>query len=414
MNIQNLPRIIFALLFVAFLNVWLIVSLINHGPALAQDLSAAIREAKNLGELKTNLIVFEGKLGENSWGKTKFIDAYAYLQRLMGKEETDNFWAVRDLNGTLSFASFYPYDIPDVEECARRTWRLKASVEKKGTRVFFINSPARYVRNKFEFSPGLPYEDNNYLQDAFLYHLQRYGIDYVDIRTIMSKYTGILPEDYFFRTDHHWRVETAFEVFTDIISWMEDFYKLDLDPGGFYRDRDNYNYRTYHNAFLGSMGRRTGANFSGFDDFTVIWPRFDAETDITFDARFLEEDKTWSSRGTITGVLMYPFCLSTEDPYMVDFYAVYQGGLKPSDKIINHKNPGGPKLLLIRDSYMLPLGVFMAPMFSEIHMIWPLNDEVQIDIESYLEENTFDVIIIEMYERNLHLKSFYFFPDPLE
>ena len=427
---------VFCIVFLILLGIFSFKNSSIQGPVVLENIKNAFGRSKSFLEFKNYILDFEKHMGETLLGKYYFIGAYAYIQRVLGKEETDNFWVVRDRKGRLNYANFYPDDVTNVEECARRIRRMKESVADKGTRVFFVNPPALYVRNKQQYSPGLPYGDHNFLQDSFLYQLRRYGIDYIDLRDSLARHDGL---EYFYLTDHHWTIETSFAAFTDMVSWMERTYQTDVDRGGYYRDINNYMLKQYPQSSLGSMGRATGANFSGFDDFTVIWPKFDVNTDFTYEGHFMETYRPEPKRGTYTRALLAPEFLRTDDPYMVDLYAFYQGGIKSSDKIVNHKNPEGPRILLIRDSFFLPVAVFMAPLFSEIHMFWPSTGEMTFDgeiyndveapynaapayneasankvsynIEAYLKDNIFDYIIIEMYQENLKLESFSFFPN---
>ena len=413
MIFYDAARRLFTVIFLILLGTYFAANSMNQGSRLLGDFADAFRNSKNLSELRSNIAYFDGHIVDTILGRNLFVDGYAYIQVIMGKEETDNFWVIRDKRGGLNYSNFYPDDASIIEECARRVWRLKTTVEEKGTKLFFVNPPSMYVRDKNQYSPGLPYADHNFLQDAFLYQLQRFGIDYIDLRNSLAKHSEISPDNYFFLTDHHWTVETSFAAFSDIVTWMEKTYQTEFDPGFFYRDIHNYNIKYYPQSFLGSLGRGTGANYSGLDDFTVIWPKFDAETDFTLEASFLESQIPDFKRGRYTEALMFPEVFGIQDPYKVDLYAIYQGGIKPFEKITNHNNPQGPKVLMIRDSYTLPVGVFMAPLFSELHMIWHTNEYVQIDIESYLKEHSFDYIIVEVYQGNFYLESFYYFPEPL-
>ena len=404
----------FCVIFIVLLGMFSIINLFTQGSFVFYSLAGALNRSSGLQEIRFNISEFEKTMGRTLPAGNNFIEIYAYIQKLLGKEETDNFWVVRDKNGGLSYANFYPDDIMDMEECARRLWRLQETVKPHGTKVFFVNPPAHYIQDHFQYSPGLPYADQNFLQDSFLYHLQLLGIDFLDLRTGFSRHPESDPKDFFFHTDHHWRTEIAFTAFTEIVSWMNRTYNTGFDPEGFYRNSDNYLFKTYPQASLGSMGRAVGVNFSGLDDFTVIIPKFGNSAEFTFEPRFLETNRPEPRRGPLNEVLLYPEFLRTKNPYNTDFYAFYQGGIKPADRIINNSLPDGSKVLLIHDSYMLPISVFLSPLFGEIQMIWAANDVYKTVIDSYLQENIFDFIIVMMYQGNLKLDSFYYFAEPLE
>jgi hypothetical protein len=332
----------------------------------------------------------------------------------MGKQEMDNFYLIRDKGGQMVYGAFDPEDMVGigVQESAWRMRRMQEATSVFGTKVFFVNPPALHVRDRRQYPPGLPPQDVNHRQDSFLYWLERYGIDYLDLRETLAKY-DIPMDQYFYNTDHHWRIRTAFTAFGDLITWLNNRYGANLDPEGYVRDIRNYNTKVYGNAFLGSMGRRTGIVYSGLDDFEVIWPKFDQLTNFTYLGRFTEPERMTEKTGTFTESLIYPPVIRTEKPYQTDFYSVYHSGIKSHEMIINHNSPDAPRLLMIRDSFSLPLGAFMASLFSEIHMIWPVSGEIRLNIEEYLLENTFDYIMVELSETGLYINNFYFFSEPM-
>jgi hypothetical protein len=56
----------------------------------------------------------------------------------------------------------------------------------------------------------------------------------------------------------------------------------------------------------------------------------------------------------------------------------------------------------------MPLIAYMAPLFSEVHQIWTAIPN-KVNIENYLQENTFDYIIVESGENSLNYDNLYFF-----
>jgi hypothetical protein len=370
---------------------------------------------KDITKLQASFANFENFISENIIGREKFVEFYAYLQKLMGKQEIDNFGLIRDTNGQMVYGEFDPEDLRGigVKEAARRVWRLQQAVADRETKVFFLNPPAMHISGERKYPPGMPRQDVNHRQDAFLYWLNHFNIDYLDLRETLAR-RDIPVEDYFYATDHHWRIGTAFAAFADLIDWMDRYYGAGLDQNDFFKNRNNYHSKIYKNASLGSMGRRTGIVYSGLDDFEVIWPRFDEYTNFTYIGRFTEAERRVQRSGPFTESLLYPAVLQTSQPYQTDFYSVYHSGIKSHEKIINHMNSQAPRLLMIRDSFCLPLGAFMAPMFSEIHMLWPVSGELRLNIEEYIRENDFDYILVELSETGLFVDNFYWFPEPFE
>jgi hypothetical protein len=373
------------------------------GWSATRDNLFALVDSKSMDEAEQKMSDLESDVVDNILEREKFIDTYTYLQVLLGKEESGGFDKVKDKHGVLNYTSFYPVDTLPMQEYALRVKRLSDSVSENGSQVFAVNPPSLYLRGKMDYSVGLPFLNNNYLQDAYLYHLQSLGIHYLDLRETLKGH-DILPEDYFFRTDHHWKIETIFAAFGDIVEMMDDYYDTNLDSDNFYKDISNYNTVLYPAAYLGSMGRSSGIAFSGIDDFTLIWPKF--QTDFVFDYGHVHLE------GDFEKALISKSHFSTDDPYgSYGLYGAYLGGNPNVGVITNRLKPEAPSLLIINDSFGTPLATFLALLFSEVTVIWPTADN-PIDIEDYLRQHTFDFIMIEQYEGNLNNeKAFSYFKE---
>ena len=52
---------------------------------------------------------------------------------------------------------------------------------------------------------------------------------------------------------------------------------------------------------------------------------------------------------------------------------------------------------------------FMMPMCGRMDAMWSLEETHELDIESYVKEEKFDYIIMEIYPYNIENKAFNFF-----
>jgi len=380
-----------------------------EGPSLINGIKM-LALPKESSELKRYVQGAENVVNTNIAERIKFIEFYAYLQKLMGKKESGGFDIVQSDQGELIYANFYAA-VPDrMSEYARRMWRMSIQADKHDAKVMFVNPTDMYVRGYSNYYAGLPAYDQNDSQDALLYYLQSYGVEWLDTRSAL--YVSGLPlEKFQYKTDHHWTTEAAFEAFRAIVERLNERFDANLDPSGFYRNIDNYNAQTYPDSFLGTLGQRSGLIFSELDDFTLIWPKFD--TEYIWEA-YREDRGITEKRGDFVDALLLTYALRTDDPYETGLYAAYMGGSNAWVKLTNTLNPNGPKLFLVHDSYSLPLASFLSQLFSEIHMVWPLAPGQPIDIEEYLQDNEFDYIIVALYSGNLNGSAFAFYTEPLE
>lgn len=347
--------------------------------------------AKIVSELDESII-------ENMYGRMEFIETYSYMQVLLDKREVSNFSYIKDEDGYLHLASFFREDSNNMERYAKRVKRLKEWVEPNGTKVLFFVTPGKYVRGETNFRTGMPIDDPNNLVDELLFYLNRYGVETLDGRKFFPN-EDLSVQDAFFKTDHHWTVPAAFEATQMLVAYMNETFHAGLDPDGFYMDPAQYESVTYRRGMLGSMGRKTGANFSGLEDFEALWPKFECH----YDRQYLDTmEETERVRGTTREALMdTDVLLVNQDIYVESQYSLYLDGLRPYERIINEDNPEGCKILAIRDSYFSPMIVFLAPMCGQIDAIWALEESDQLDIERYVKQNEFDYIIVEIYPYNI-------------
>lgn len=361
---------------------------------------------KTLQEKGADATALDLTINENMYEKMKFIETYAYVQNILDKRESNNFSYVKDENGFLHYANFYKDDDTQIFDYALRVKRLQNYVETYGTKVLFVVPPGKYDTEYSKIRKGLPVNDPNDIVDELIFHLNRLDVETLDMRLYLPN-EKLSYEETFFKTDHHWTVPAAFYTTGKIVEKMKDSFGVDLDPDGYYTDWNTYEQVTYEAGMLGSMGRKTGVNFSGIDDFTALWPKFEGN----FHREYIQETGDKGQRkGNFIKTMMYPEILQNrKDIYSDSYYSLYLNGISEYEKIENLDNPDGCSIFMIRDSYMSPIMTFMMPMCGEIHAIWSLEDEEELDIEKYLKENQFDYIIIEVYPYNINSDAFNYF-----
>lgn len=351
---------------------------------------------------------FEATITENLYGRMSFIETYGYIQTLLDKRESNNFSYIKDEAGYLHYASFYRDEDMQLFEYALRIKRLQDYVETNGTKVLFAVPPGKYVKDVTKFRTGMPVNDPNWMVDEMMFYLNRLGVETLDLRNSIPN-EKLSYEETFFKSDHHWTIPAAFYATGEIVDKIGESFGENLDPEGYYMDINNYDIVTYRSGMLGSMGRKTGANFSSVEDFTALWPHFEGE----FTRESMTEiERSDKKKGSFAEVLMDTSVLTKKtDVYSDSQYSLYLNGLSLYEKIVNEENPNGRKIFMIRDSYFSPVMAFLMPMSGQIDAIWSLEDTQELDIETYVRENKFDYIIIEVYPYNINSSAFNFFKE---
>ncbi len=327
------------------------------------------------------------------------IDFYYRLQLLMGKRAFNDFTLLKALDGGLNSGSFVPPDPPGLRETAKHYQVLKDSAVAVGGQLVFFSPPVRPVRGAAVYEPGMPWLDVNPRVDKFLNYLREYDVDFIDARFHFTDVGTLTPDQVMYKTDVFWTSRAAFEGFRQLVTGLEDLFDLRLDPDGYYRDRNNYDQVTYSQLFLGGLGRRSSFLVAGLDDFTAIKPKFDsnyaveifdqslglmkqqghANQTLFFDSQMRPPAATGAAAGGAKLFLPYNY---------------YLLGLHSMVTVKNLDRPDGPRILLIQDSFGVPVGCFLAPLAGELVMVDPLATDYVPELDRFIGEKKFDLVII--------------------
>lgn len=154
-------------------------------------------------------------------------------------------------------------------------------------------------------------------------------------------------EEIFYRTDHHWASLGAYYGYVALAQGMG------LEPVPL----SHYTRTTVSTEFYGTVFSSSGVRWVAPDRMDVYVP----------DTGLRVVSYTYDQQGN-----------PVEEPRPLydksylekkDKYAMFLGGQQALGVVYNDNNPGGPKLLLVRDSYSDSLVPFLAAHFSEIHLI---------------------------------------------
>ena len=293
-----------------------------------------------------------------------FIQLYGGVQRLSGRRVVEDAvgenTVVRLSTGGLNFVDLQaaPGVGPQVAENAAATAAFAQSLEALGIPYLYVNAPQKLQRGEALLPTGVE-EYGNESADAFLEELERQGTDYVDLRPLFEE-NGIYS-NWFFRTDHHWKPEAAFFAWQALTDELEERYGLAADPA--LTDPANWDTRVLEHFFLGSQGKRVGSLYAGADDITLYTPKFDSE--LTYSCPAYGFTRT----GPFETSVCFPERVAQQDWFNGNPYTYYAGGDYPIATITNHKNPDGPRVVLLRDSFACALTPFLALSCSELTTI---------------------------------------------
>lgn len=289
-----------------------------------------------------------------------FIQLYGGVQRLLGRrilEDVDEQYTVYKLSdGSLTFIN--PEPAGNLSDRADAYLKFQDALEEKGIPLLYLQAPQKIGG---EGAPTLPpgvtdYGNEN--ADRFLSLITAGGGSALDLREVLAQ-DGQPWTSYFFTTDHHWKPETALLCVQNLVEYLNETYGMELDPSQ--TDPARYTATVYEDIFLGSQGKRTGALYAGMDDLTVLIPDF--ETDFTYTIQVQEHE------GSFEESLLFLEQLEETDPFLSNPYTVYSGGDYSFSRIINHLNPDGPKIMILRDSFGCAFTPFLAMHCSDLSIV---------------------------------------------
>lgn len=356
--------------------------------------------------IKQSINDIEGAIEENTFNKYMLIEVYGYLQKLMYKNEESNFEVVKDKEGGLQYTYFIDKPNP-VTDLAKRTADLKNGLKNKNSKFIYLMTSDKYIKGYSEFYYGIPYNYANETADNFLKLLKKYNVSTIDFRNNLSK-SGIPLSQIFYKTDHHWTTQTAFWEAGQLVKMLNEKYNLNLDPGGYYTNKENYNFITYKASFLGSLGRKAGVAYSGIDDFTLIYPKF--STDFSFYSKTGNVEIKAQGRFEDALLSTGPF-RGESDLYDLNAYKyfTYLCGNQGIEHIVNKNNPNGPKMVFIKDSLIVPVAAFLSTVCSEVYLVDPRYYDG--NIPEYVNKANPDFVFVSFTPQDLTKDFFKFYEE---
>lgn len=339
----------------------------------------------------------ESVINENVYEKYSWIELYGLTEKVIGTHVDNGFSYVTDKNGSVNNIG---YEISPEKQIQNKE-RIRKIVElarENDVVPIIILAPEKYVEGTTEYRAGIPYDNKRVYLEEIEQYASELGVacinanDYTDM---MMEKTG---DDIFYSTDHHWKAKAAFYMLEPLLNEMQKDWDMPLNPDGKYTNIENYNVYTYEDCFLGSFGRELGPNYTGFDDIDVIYPKY--ETAFTRSYMSTVESQPITITGTFVNSVLDTYNISNDiKMYENDKYSVYLDGVNLLDNITNHTNTQGPRVFAIRDSFMSPLGAFLANACSEEDLVW--NVKYNGNLTELIENGDYDYLIIEVGSSNL-------------
>lgn len=332
-------------------------------------------------------------ISDHMQGKDAFVDLNGLVARLSGRRICNN--VIRLNNGMLCLNE----SVLAVDGAAEGIARFSGFVEEQGGEFLYVQAPFK-MDLKGELLPrGLTYNPN-VSADQVLLELDRNGVDTLDLRPFVSA-TPELVSRYFLFTDHHWNYTGAFVGFRQIMEELARRYPdrgIDLSL----TNLERWESHTVEGRFLGSAGRRVGALFAGMDDFTYYTPRFETEQShaVPSQGRF--------TQGSFQEAILWQEYLENEEEFRKGAYSLSLGTDYSLSQLRNGGASSDLKLLILKDSFSLPLVGYLSTAFQEIDVIDP-RIFGESTVAEFVAWTRPDVVLLVANPRALYEECYYSF-----
>lgn len=333
------------------------------------------------------------------YGKNRWIDGNGLYARLTGRRLQNGALAYR--RGMLG----YPRHVKTKTICqVKGLSEWKEFVERQGAKLLYVQVPTKIDRACELLPLGADPAQHTLFADGdrMVAELREKGICCLDFCDELAGTADKVCRN-FYRTDHHWRHEAVFSVFPRVAGEIAALAGKRLETGAF--DPANWQEHSFPRDYLGSGGRRTGSGFCGYDDFTYRTPKFKTDIDFRIPA------KKFHRWGSFEQSIVDPrVTMEHVDPYRACRYHVYCGSSHKFMCIRSRLAPCKLRLLIVKDSFAVPMIGLLSTVFSEIDVIDPRDFKGRIS-EHVLKFKP-DVVMFFVNTIALDSPTFYSFVPP--
>ncbi len=307
---------------------------------------------------ETTKAIASGYLSDGLWAKRSFVELNGLFSRWTARKKVNG--VIRLNNGMLSNTEDAKMALLDLSDAVESMSAFSEYLASLGTRFIYVLRPEKMDVRQELLPAGLQnHTDEN--DTALLSQLSERGVRTIDLRPeTMSSVEAI--DRSFYRTDHHWTPDGAMLAYGVI---MNALHELDETIQPAYTDPAMWQRHSKDHWFLGSAGKRVGTLYAGTDPLIWFTPAFETEMSCVIPRH------RQIFKGDFVQVNIRDVYIERADYYHDNPYCVYIGGHYP---LVVHRNAlakNHQRILLVNDSFMLPLQAFLSTEFAEMDVIDP-------------------------------------------
>ena len=328
-----------------------------------------------------------------------YLEIHGNLQRLLGKsymiDSNKNNDIVRLSNGQLNFTSkinrIYTSDnnINDLYIAIKELKKFKEYILQNSpkSKLYFIFRPQKGSGHVVTYNLNHP-KNYNYTKKQFIKDIKSLNFSILNLNEMVSTN----HYNVFYNTDHHWRVEYAFNQIPTICHF------LNLNDSIY--SKSNFKLINTNKIFSGSLTKRTG---NGFTLLTDTFKYYIPHIKTSFTADYYSKNKIIRRKGTLDQTLL--FLEKLQDPHWnANLYSICNQGDNPLVRITNHHNTTEKNILILGDSFSAPIISYLSLSFKHMDCIdlRSCNTSILMDL---IKQNQYEKICLiypDVYDEKMY------------
>lgn len=316
-----------------------------------------------------------------SWEGTKEIAGAAHLLLQHDLSYTEGEFIVRTENNYL--LTFYPEVSFNMNRAINRIRELKEYCDGLDIPLLCVRFPSKATYSAHSANEyGIRSVDME-TRELFLKRVRKRGIPTLDMNGIL-KDKGFSEEEVFYRTDHHWKTEMGLIAAREIAGFLQAETSAEVHPE--LLEEELFHRTEYPYQWLGETGRKVSAVWTGTrDSYTLIEPDYETSLEYCYPASDVVTE------GDFSAFLDHELLGREPVLYQDSLHYAYMKDAKAVTTIRN-KAGSGARILMIKDSYAVPVAPFLALATGEL-TCWDMRRNRE-QVLGYIGENRFDAVII--------------------
>ena len=319
---------------------------------------------------------------------TKWLVLYRWFVEAGREVEQKIGWNV--INPAMQVAKMQDGYLTFVENNKNQDERIAAVnefadfVKSQNAEFLYIQSPGKTNPWGDSEMKGIDYSNEN--ADRLLEGLKAKGISVYDLRQDLYEHVGSAGwHQAFFRTDHHWKPDTALWAAGRIVEKLANDYGVDVNREHF--SLNDYYDDKYEKSFLGSQGKKLTLVNTELDDFDIYYPKFKTNVYMEISEYGIRETGDFS-------IFYNKQEFGSGDVYNENPYAMYGYGDQPEIIVHNFANENlqDKKILIIKDSMLDTAMPFLSMGLKDLRLldIRHFNGSVR----KYVSEYKPDIVLV--------------------